>query len=66
MTSEKFANRLKSLRERDFQLTQAQFATLVGMGVATINRYENGTEPTDAYSHDFGSEFSLTSAVLSH
>lgn len=49
MTSEKFANRLKSLRERDFQLTQAQFATLVGMGVATINRYENGTEPTEAH-----------------
>jgi transcriptional regulator with XRE-family HTH domain len=41
--------KLKYFRERQLQLTQMQFAALVGMGVATINRYERGTEPTEAH-----------------
>lgn len=49
MIAKEFTNTLKSLREHDFQLTQAQFAALVGMGVASINRYENGAEPTEAH-----------------
>ncbi len=44
-----FKVQLKSFRECVLQLTQHQFALLVGMGVATINRYENGTEPTSAH-----------------
>lgn len=40
---------LRDFREKTLQLTQLQFAALVGMGVATINRYENGADPTPAH-----------------
>ncbi|MCO6431400.1 MAG: DUF4065 domain-containing protein [Deltaproteobacteria bacterium] len=40
---------LRTFRERTLELTQLQLAELVGMGVATINRYENGSEPTPAH-----------------
>lgn len=49
MKDQSFADRLKLFRRNSLQLTQAQFALLVGMGVASINRYENGAPPSPAH-----------------
>ncbi len=49
MTKNQFALKLRALRQDVLGLSQMQLAALVGMGVATINRYENGTEPTEAH-----------------
>jgi len=49
MIGEQLDKSLRSLREDVLELSQAQFAALVGMGVASINRIENGAEPTPAH-----------------
>lgn len=49
MIGEQLGKSLRSFREDVLELSQAQFAVLVGMGVASINRIENGAEPTPAH-----------------
>ena len=49
MIKEALDQSLRSFREDVLELSQAQFAALVGMGVASINRIENGAEPTPAH-----------------
>lgn len=41
--------RIRKFREEVLELSQAQFAALLGMGVASINRIEGGAEPTPAH-----------------
>lgn len=41
-------DKIKEIRTK-LQLSQAQLAALLGLGVATLNRYENGAEPTPAH-----------------
>lgn len=45
----KIKNSLRTFREETLAITQTQLAALIGMGVASINRYENGAEPTPAH-----------------
>ena len=42
------AEEIRSLRKR-LGLTQSQFADLLGIGVASLQRYEKGSLPTDAH-----------------
>ncbi|MDZ4784861.1 MAG: Panacea domain-containing protein [bacterium] len=49
MYNQAFAQKVKTLREDMLKLTQLQLATLLGMGVATINRIENAGTTTEAH-----------------
>lgn len=49
MIEEPMGEALRRFRTEILELSQAQFAALVGMGVASINRIENGAEPTPAH-----------------
>jgi hypothetical protein len=49
MATNAFASSLRLYRETQVQLTQAQFAVLVGMGVASVNRFERGAPPSPAH-----------------
>lgn len=49
MTAQRFAKKIRAFREQTLELSQVQFATLVGMGVATISRIEKDGETTEAH-----------------
>ena len=49
MNSHAFQTSIRKFREEVLEISQLQLAALLGMGVASINRVENGAEPTPAH-----------------
>lgn len=49
MSNSHFSKSIRQFRELVLELSQVQFAALLGMGVASINRVENGADPTPAH-----------------
>jgi transcriptional regulator with XRE-family HTH domain len=39
-------NALRHIRKHVFQCTQTEFASLAGVGQASVSRWENGVEPS--------------------